>query len=240
MKKSKKSYPYRDAEMLLAAKTVAKSFQENLELLSTYRTNWTPEYAEDLVSRIDYAIDNYMEIDQKKELREATAYLSSIQLPALRDLTAFRTQVAADFRKEGDEILKQLGFDQNYNDAKRKGSQEGLIRVLAAFKLGMDDDLKEKITSKGMTPGLIDRIILYAHNLKEANASQEMLKESTKMITSEARESFKEIYAEVISICKIAYGCYAFDPVLRGQFIFAKVVRNMSFTPRNESEEIAA
>jgi hypothetical protein len=240
MKKNKKVYPYRDAEMLLAAKTVVKSFQENIDLLSTYRTNWTPEYAEDLASRIDHAIDNYMEIDRKKDLREATAYLSSIQLPALRDLSAFRTQVAADFRQGAEAILNLLGFNENFNDAKRKGSQEALIRVLAGFKMGMDDALKEKIVSKGMKPGLIDRIISYADNLKEANATQEMLKETSKMVTSEARTVFSEIYKEVIGICKIAYGCYTFDPVLREHFSFAKVVRNMSFLPENDGSAEAA
>jgi hypothetical protein len=61
------------------------------------RTNWTPEYAGDLRKRIDDAIDNYLEVDRTKKLREATACLASIQNPAIKDLSALRIQVVVDF-----------------------------------------------------------------------------------------------------------------------------------------------
>jgi hypothetical protein len=226
--KKKKIYTYRNAEMLIAAKTVSKSFSDNITLLSSVRNNWTPEYAADLARRIDEAIDNYLAIDKKKDLRNATSYMVSISAPALRDLTSFRIQVKLDFKTEAAEILTSLGFKNHYSNAKSKRSQEALIANLVGFSTGMNDELKNRLTSKGMKPELIERILSYSKDFRDANMVQEVLKESTKMITDEARLVFKNIYEEVMNICKIAYPCYEFDPLIRQQFNFSNVIRNMT------------
>lgn len=231
-----KNYPYRHSEMLLTAKTIAESFNEHIDKLAEMRTNWTPEYADDLRKRIDDAIDNYLEIDRTKKLREATAYLSSIQDPALKDLSAFRIQVVIDFGEESNAILRSLGYDYHYEDAKRNKSQESLIQLLASFKLSMNDKLKTKLTSKGMNPALIENIISYADNMKQANARQEMHKDTQTIITKEIHDILNDIYSEVIGICKIAYGALAFDPVIRRLFSFQRIARNMTNVHTSDEE----
>ena len=139
-------------------------YSENIDLLSSFRNDWTREYATGLERRIDEALDRYLDIDKWKDLREATSYLVSIALPARRDLTFFKTQVEVDFKDEADHILASLGFPNYYLLARKRNSQEGLIANLVSF----------------------------------------------------------------------ASGAYEFDPILREQFNFSKVIRNMASAGKKE------
>jgi len=233
----KKSYPYRNAEMLMAASTIARNFNENIEILSPLRNNWTPEYANDLVNRINYAIDNYLQFDYRRGLREATAYLNSIQLPALRALSSFRMQVKMDFPGEKDEILKQLGFPRSFNDAKRTRSQEKLVEMLSLFNQGMNDKLKDKLTRKGLKRELIEQIMEYSEKYKVANATQENMKQSSLLLSRNVRNEFNQLYQEVIGICRIAYATFSSDPILRDHFSFIHVVRNLNAASRTPIED---
>ena len=71
-----RNYNYSDVDMALASKTIAGSFKTNLSELSTVRTNQTPEYADDLAVKIDDVIENYLDIDAKKELRGTSSNVS--------------------------------------------------------------------------------------------------------------------------------------------------------------------
>ncbi len=234
-----RTYKVKDVEMLLASKTIAGTLNENLGDLSIARSNWNETYVSELSSKIDNAIDNYLGLDKKKELRDATAQLSSLQAPALRDLSFLKTQLEVDFGKEAKEIEKKLGYNKNLRDV-QKGDQEALIQLLYTFKKGMNDNLKNQIVEKGTNVALIDRIIGYADQLKEANVTQESLKETTKEVSDEAVTVFNEIYNEIIGICKIASNFYQYDTLKKEQFTFSKVVSNMNATRKigEQGEEI--
>lgn len=222
-----RNYNYKDVEMLLASKTIATNFTENLAELSMARTTWNDKYAAALEAKIDEAIEKYLGLDKKKTLRDASSRLSSIQNPAMRDLSFLKTQIAVDFDEEANEILKILGFEKHLRTV-QKGNQEALIQMLYAFRKGMSESLKKQITSKGTNPALIERIIFYADQLKEANVSQESLKESTKMLSEEAVQIFNSIYDETMGICKIASSFFQYEPLKKEQFTFSKAISNMS------------
>lgn len=76
----------------------------------------------------------------------------------------------------------------------------------------MKESLKNDIVAKGTNPELIDRIVNYAEQLKQANVSQETQKETTKAISEEAAKIFNSIYDEFIGICKIAGSFYQYNP----------------------------
>lgn len=234
-----RTYKVKDVEMLLASKTIAGTLNENLGDLSIARSNWNETFASDLSTKIDNAIDNYLGLDKKKELRDATSKLSALQAPALRDLSFLKTQIEVDFPKEAKEIEKKLGYNKNLRDV-QKGDQEALIQLLYTFKKGMNDNLKNQIVEKGTNVALIDRIIGYADQLKEANVTQESLKETTKEVSDEAVTVFNEIYNEIIGICKIASNFYQYDTLKKEQFTFSKVVANMNATRKigEQGEEI--
>jgi len=229
-----RNYSHKDVDMLMASKTVMESFKTNLSELSTVRTNWTEEYANKLSTKIDDAIDNYLGVDSKKELRDATEKVLSIQMPAKRDLSFIKTQIEVDFVKDSkkkNEILKQLGFTRLLGKV-QKNDQEALIQLLYMFRRHMNDSMKNAITEKGTDPALIERIIGYGNTLKLANVSQEALKESTKGVSQETAQVLGEIYEEVIGICKIASNFYLYEPLKKEQFSFSKVVSNMNAAKR--------
>lgn len=224
-------YKVKDVEMLLASKTISETLRANLVELSIARSNWTEEFTTNLSTKIDSAIDNYLGLDKKKELRNATAKLASIQLPAQRDLSFIKTQIDVDFNGEAKEILKKLGYNKNLKQV-QKGDQEALIQLLYAFKKGMNQKLKNTIVDKGTNPVLIERIVGYADLLKGANITQETLKETTKEISEDAINVFNEIYNEIIGICKIASSYYIYESLKKEQFTFSKVVGNMNATKK--------
>lgn len=224
-----RNYSCKDVDMLMASKTIAESFKTNISELSTTRTDWTEQYATDLITRIDNAIETHLGIDAKKDLRNATANLASIQVPAKRDVSYFKTQIDEDFKKETskrDEILKTLGFTKHLRGV-QKGNQESLIQLLYLFKTNLTETLRQEITAKGINSALIDNIIGYADTFKQANVTQESLKGSTKEITHEVADVFNTIYDEVIGICKKASNYYQYEPLKKEQFTFAKALSNL-------------
>ena len=222
-----RNYNFKDVDMLLASKTIVETLKSNLADLSITRSTWTEDYATNLATKIDEAIENYLGLDKKKELRDTTANLASIQSPAMRDLSFIKTQIEVDFGKDAKEIIKTLGFDKNLRSVQNR-DQEALIELLYSFKKGLNDNLKNQLIEKGTNPELINRIISYADQLKLTNVSQETLKETTKALSEEALNEFNAIYDEVIGICKIASTFYQFDTLKKDQFTFTKVVSNMN------------
>jgi hypothetical protein len=234
-------YNFRDVDMLTASRTIAESFRANIAELSVTRTVWTEQYANDLIARIDNAIGNSLGIDAKKDLRGATASLVSIQGPAQRDVSYFKTQVAEDFKKDPvrrDEILNVLGFTR-YLQKGNKGKQEPLVQLLSTFKTNMTAALRQEITAKGMSATLIDNITCYAETFRQANIAQEGLKGSTKSISGDKLATFNAIYEEIIGICKIASGYFRYEPLKKEQFSFSKVTANMGVAKKAKVTEPA-
>ena len=234
-----RNYSCKDVDMLVTSKTIIESFKLNLTELSSVRSNWTEEYSNNITAKIDDAIENYLGLDKKKELRNATAHLSSIQIPAIRDLSFFKKQLQVDFadsKKKLKEMLKNLGYEKNFRNV-QQSDQEALIELLYTFKKGMKDSLKSEIVAKGTNPELIDRIINFADQIKQANVSQETQKEISKAVSEEAKNAFNEIYDEIIGICKIASSFYQYDNLKKELFTFRKVLSNMNAS-RKVAEEV--
>lgn len=223
-----RKYNCKDVDMLVAAKTVSENLGQHLAELSLVRSNWSEDYTNALKAKIDDAIANQLGVDKKKDLRAATSNLKALQAPALRDLSFFKTQFEVDFtndpRKE--DLLKQFGFDKNLTKA-RRNNQEALIELLYAFKTNMTDVLKAEIVAKGTNPALIDGLIAYADQVKDANVSQEALKKSPQIMAESTVKLYNDIYDEVIGICKIAASYYQDDPLKKAQFSFNGILQGM-------------
>lgn len=229
---SLRNYSYKDVVMLMAAKTIIQSMMINLNELSNVRTNWTEAYVTELIARIDMAIENYLGLDKKQPLRDATELLNQIKIPALRDLALVKTQIEVDFAKNADKILKSLGLDKNLHNI----NQEGLIELLYRFTKGMTESLKAEIVQKGTNPGLIEAVVGYAAQLQQANLDQESQKTSTKDVSQEAVDTFNSIYTEVIGIGKITAKIYKDVPLKKDLFTFSKVVKKMGAANKKAEE----
>lgn len=230
-------YSYKDSDMLMASKVIATSLTNQLPELSMVRSNWTSEYAEELNTRIDNAIEQFLGLDKQKALRDATAALTEIQVPALRGLQFLKTQIEVDFGNKAKKIIRNLGYNKHLKAA-RDGDQEALIQLLFAFKKGMTEQLKADIVAKGTNPALIDSIIGYATQLSEANIAQESMKAASKTLSGTALAALNEIYSEVIGICKIASSFYMQDEMLKAQFTFSRVVAAMNAAGKKPQEAV--
>lgn len=228
-----RNYNCKDVDMLMASRTIAENFRANIDVLSTVRTDWTVQYADNLMTRIASAMEKNLGIDSKKNLRIASAALVEIQIPARRDVSFFKTQIDDDFKakpQKRDELLKNLGFAKHLRNV-QKGDQEALIQLLNTFRVNMNETVRKEITEKGLNNALIDNIIGYASSFEKANITQESFKSSTKIITQDVRDSFNAIYDEIIGICKKASSYYNYEPLKAEQFQFQKVLRNLG-TPK--------
>ena len=237
-----RTYNCKDVDMLLASKTIIESLRSNLSELSLVRSNWTEEYVKSTATKIDNTIETYLGLDTKKELRNASANLSAIQTPAIRDLSFLKKQLEVDFAAEKPklkEMIKNLGFEKNFRKV-QNSDQEGLIELLYAFKKGMTEELKTEIVAKGTNPQLIDSIIGYADQMSQANVSQETKKETSKAVTQEARISFNQIYTEIIGVCKIASSFYQYDALKKELFTFGKVLSNMNAPRKVEAINLSS
>ncbi len=186
-------------------------------------------------TKISTAIESYLGLDKKKALRNATALVVSIQSTAKREVSFLKTQIEVDFSDTKTEMLKLLGYTDYYKQV-QNNDQEALIQLLYAFKKGMTDELKAEIVAKGTNPALIEKIVAYAHQLKEADTTQENLKKSTIAISDEAITAFNQIYNEIIGICKIASNYYLNDPLKKSMFTFSNVVATMNAASKTTAE----
>ncbi|MBN2861613.1 MAG: hypothetical protein JXN62_00535 [Bacteroidales bacterium] len=220
-------YSFKDVDMLLASRTIASHFKANLPELAALRTNWNEEYADMLSARIDSAIDACLGMDKKKELKEATEELYTIQTLVMKDLSFLKNQILVDHPGEAKKMLARLGYTKYETRIKYK-DQEGLIEMLHMFNREMNDNLKTKICSRGIDPQIIERILEYTSQMKELETKQETLKKSSKQLTAGVIEILNEIYREVSGICRIVWSFFQSQPLKQEQFSFSGIVKNMN------------
>lgn len=221
-----RKYNCKNVDMLMASSIITQEFTNNITDLATVRSNWTPEYAADLTTRINSTTETYLGTDKKLPQRVATIEVHAIQAPAMRDLAFFKSQIVVDFPLTSKEMLKTLGYD--LLPQVQKKNQEALIQMLYAFKSGMTEELKAQIVEKGTAPALIEKIVGYADQMKNAEVHQEVEKEGTKGVTAEAQKAFNDIYDEIIGICKIASKYYQYESLKKELFTFSIVVDKLS------------
>jgi hypothetical protein len=225
MTTKQRKYSLGDAEMLITASTIIESAIANKAFLQGKRSSWQDPFFDTIKGRIDTSIQTYLGIDNAKDLRQATQALKLIQKQALSDLAEAKIQFAEDFKTnkvKRDEILMQLGFT-NYHKSAQAGSHEALINLLFQFKMNLTAPLKTELVSKGTAEQLLTTITSYADTLKNANVTQETNKGARKVITAAAITEFNDIYAQVISISKIAGNFYKDKLAIKEQFSYSKV-----------------
>ncbi len=220
MSRIKTSYTTREAT-IFACKDIAKAFNENIFELSRVRKEWTPGYAQELKCKIDQIIDKYYK--ERRELKKDSGW-QEFAVVAIRDLSLFRAELKVDFKEDKSflkTMLKQLGYNDHYDKAKN-GSQQGLTALLCNFKHGMDEQMVEKVTTKGIDKKLVNRILGYANEMQYC--CMDFINEKN-ICEEKAKEEEKAIYKEVKDICRIASSYYMLEPQKKEMFSFSKVLR---------------
>lgn len=227
-------YKTKDVDMLITAATITQAAIANKDFLIAKRTTWADPYFGDLQIEIDKAIQIHLGVDSAKALREATQLVYAVQAATIKDLAEVKIQLVEDFKDNParqTEILNQLGFT-TYHKTAQRGDQEALINLLFQFKTNIEP-LRAEIVAKGTPDAIIDKIIIYADQLKVANITQEGNKGTRKVITAEAVTEFNRIYNKVISVAKISTKFYKDNPALKDQFSFGKVTKSLNHTKKS-------
>ena len=232
------SYPYKTVEMLLGSNVVTKDFKTYIHHFTPVRTPWNDGFADSMIQRTEDALSNLVGVDHRGKLRDSTDRVNEIRDNAKADLYIFKINILGDFEKEvAEEILTKLGYNRYYKDVMENDDQESLMSLLNNFKSSMTEDLKKLVTSEGINPVHIDKIIGYAPEFQEANLKQEELKNHWNEPSTEASREFQSIYEETIRICKVGRIIFRDNPELRDRFTFSKVMAKISANRAARKEE---
>jgi len=218
-------YNNKDVDMIITIDTIMDSAIANKTFLQSKRSNWADPFFQDIKTQIDSVVQNYLGQDSAKALRLATQVVKDIQTKALIELGEVKVQIDQDFKPTPDrrtEILKQLGFTDYYEPARKK-DQEGLINLLYQFKTNLTTELKTEIANKGTAPASLEAIVEFADILKNANVTQEGNKGTKKEITAEGIQALNDIYSKVISIAMISAKFFQKEPTKKALFSYTKV-----------------
>ena len=229
MPATQRNYKIKDVDLLVTASTIIESALQHKKFLQEKRSSWADPVFSQLKTRIDNATQTHLGVDSAKDLRQATQVLKGIQKAAMQALSQCKIEIEEDFKKNKprrNELLTELGIKPYYSKA-QDGDQEALINLLYQFKTNMTAGVKAEIVAQGTNPETVDEIVGYADALRDANVSQESFKGQRKIITQAGVDEFNEIYAEVVSITRIASRLFKEKPAVKDQFSFTKVARTL-------------
>lgn len=225
--KRKKCYSCSNVKMLIVAKIIAENFKSDIDMMSTIRYDWNAVYADNLIVRIDDAMNKLLGFDKNKDLREATSFVKSTYKRASVFLSSLKQQIIKDFKSEPDlrdEILRNLGLLKSLKFYSK--NQDLLIKNLQIIKSNLNEKQVELLTTKGVRKELIDSVIDLAVSFTEANNKQEILKEESKEKNKGIFDVFNAIYDDVIAICKIARIHYHGNSDKKELYSFRKLLKN--------------
>lgn len=213
---------------ILACKSIAQTFKENIYELSRIRNEWDPKYATSLKVWIDDTIEKYYN-SSTWHLNEPKFKLwHELMTGTLKYLGILRASVKVDFKNDKPfqkEFFEKLGYCEFFSDAKN-GDYLSTYNLLKTFASNMDDKTRKKIESKGIEKTIISRIMDYAEQLSAFKDCFEFMK-SNDGINTYGEKEIEEIYKTIKDICQISVAYYQYEPVIRDKFNYYRVLRNL-------------
>jgi len=234
---TKRNYQVRDVVMLTVVLTIIDAAIAHLSVLVNAMPAWAEPFFTNFRTRVNNAFTQYLGIDPKKALRDATSGVLSIFEPASSALAKLKTRLTVQYgdnKVRLQEILTTLGYN-DYLKAIQGQNQEALVQFLFRFKTNLTDSLKAEIIAKGIAPDILTEIMGYAEPLKDADVTQESQKTGSMEITGEAVKEFNAIYKIAIGICKVATLELSSDPAAKAQFSFSALARKVSGEGKGEN-----
>lgn len=214
---------------ILASQKIAQSFNENIFELAHLRTDWTPEYAQQLKERIKSARAAFLPGDipcrnsAKQQLIHDLMTSSLINVSVLRELIKVEFRDDRAFQKE---IFEILGFNEYYSEAKN-GDYRSLFMLTQALHHNMTPAIRERLISKTIPISLIDRVNGYHQQMNAYIACFDLINGST-TLDDEGKQVIGSIFSEVKDICRVVSTYYMLNPVKRDQFSFFRVMHTLN------------
>ena len=222
-----KKFKYPVPVFFAASETILKQCINNYDVLIVKRSAWLNPYFPDLLAQFQSARAKILGTDKFKALRDATYTLKTEQKTVLNYLSEFLVQFKVSFNNspaQRDEILKTIGFTDNYNKAKR-GNQESLIELLSKFNQYMTLDLQKIITDKKLDADLITPILGYAATFADKETNQEEAKGNKTDLSADIIKELNSYYDIIIGICKIARNKFKGNKQKQDLFSFSKTAK---------------
>jgi hypothetical protein len=213
---------------ILACKSIAQSFKENIYELARIRNEWDPEYATSLKVWIEDTIDKYYSNSTWMLSEPKYKTWHELMIGALKCLGILRASLKVDFRNDRTflkEFFEKHGYNEFFSEAKN-GDYLSTYNLLKNFAGNINDKTRKKIELKGIEKSIIDRILEYADQLNNYKDCFEVMK-SNDGINTYGEKEIEEIYKTVKDICRISVAYYQYEPAIRDKFNFYRVLRNL-------------
>lgn len=211
---------------LIASLTVCENFTANSVALIAEQPQWADPFIGNFKKMVEKFLTQYFGISSKKDLKEATRVVDSVQTQAKDDLSMVRTQIVRNYngqtsRKEA--VLDLLGYAAHWSKASNNNQSE-TIALLFTFVNNLTPALRAELEGKNVNSARLDKIVSLKQTLSDANITQETLKGSTKLDTAEAKAALDNIYNTSMHICDVGKKLFRNDPVRKELFVFSKLV----------------
>ena len=227
-------YSAPDADMLIAISTIAENALAAKEYLASKRPAWADPFFQQFQTKINAAFPDILGITGYTELKETTARLYDIKEQLLKDIAELKVQLKVDYKaEEAINLLNSIGIGKNQPDYKKK--HEALVKSMQLFKSNLSPQIKQNLIDKGISPTLIEKIIVGSDSFLQSEIKQETLKGSARTITETGVNALNALYAEAIGIAKIARNFYNGQPVEQAKFSFEKLLRDQSLSRKTKA-----
>lgn len=220
------SNKYKALPTLTASLTLCENFAANSAALIAEQPQWADPFIGNYKLSAEEFMSRYFGISSKKDLKEATRVVNSVQTQVKEDLSMVRTQIVRNYngqtsRKEA--VLNLLGYSSLWNKVNNNNQSE-TISLLFTFVNNLTPELRAELVEKNVNSARLVKIVSLKQTLSNANITQETLKGSTKLETAEAKAALDNIYNTAMHICDIGKKLFKNDPVRKDLFVFSKLV----------------
>ncbi len=215
-------------EIVLTCEKIAQSFLENIFELSSIRMEWDMQFARDLISRINTVKIHYLSSLSSHMFPNKPECVHEVLISSLTEISLLHALIKVDFKDDitfQNHIFETLGYTRFYSDA-RNGDLFSLYKLLDVYRKNLTDDINEVITSRTISPKLVNKIRNLSNQVDKFNYCIELTNQS-KMISRDGCVEINKLYSVVKDICRMTTAYYTFDVIRRDQFSFFSVMQNL-------------
>ena len=206
-----------EAKLLEHAEVVARMYPTDVVNFTAFDSTFTPEYETSIKNAINAV--TALKSDQViiDEMAECTQDVLNAMATCNTDYKTVAYFVRKAF-KNNKAVQNQFGF----NDIEKVRQSQPRMILFMEEHAGTATDHKAELVAEGCNEVLIDKLLVDAQNLKEANIKQEKFKKERGVITQERVKLLNGVYLLVKPINDIAQIIYSDNPAQLAKYSLPK------------------
>ncbi len=210
-------FKIQEAKLLQHAEVVARLYPTDVVDFSALDSTFTAEYGttiKDAINAVTALKSDQVIID---EMAECTQDVLNAMATCNTDYKTVAYFVRKAF-KNNKAVQNQFGF----NDIEKVRRSQPRMVLFMEEHAGTATDHKAELMAEGCNEVLIDKLLVGAQNLKEANIKQEKFKKERGVITQERVNRLNNVYLLVKPINDIAQIIYSDNPAQLAKYSLPK------------------